>query len=576
MKNLIIFFLLTLIFVQADAQLNAYKYNNLKKITVQKGAVVSAHTLASDAGLQVLKQGGNAFDAAIATYFALAVVYPGAGNLGGGGFMVAHTSKGKNIALDFREMAPANANKDMYLDSAGNPIPNLSMEGPLASGVPGSVAGIFEMLKYAKLPLSTLISRAEVLAQKGFALTASQALDFNNLKQSFLKNNKNPIAFIKNSPWKVGDILIQQELANTLWRIKKYGAKGFYEGITATHIVNQMKNGNGIITLADLKNYKVIKREAMQFTYKNTEVVTMPLPSSGGIILQQLLTLTADRNLESRPFQSAASVQLITEAERRVFADRGAFLGDADFVKVPVKTLVSKAYLDNRMADYEATKAGNSKVMGAGVIKESEQTTHISIVDNEGNAVSVTTTLNNHFGSRTLVSGAGFVLNNEMDDFSIKPGVPNMYGAIGNDKNAIAPGKRMLSSMTPTIVLKNNKPYIVLGTPGGTTIPTSVFQTIVNIVDYKMSAEDAVNKPKFHHQYLPDVIYIENDFNENTKQQLIQMGYTLQNRGAIGRTEVIVIENEKKLLKPTSKTTLNYKVIHAVADKRGDDDARGF
>ena len=576
MKNLIIFFLLTLIFVQADAQLNAYKYNNLKKITVQKGAVVSAHTLASDAGLQVLKQGGNAFDAAIATYFALAVVYPGAGNLGGGGFMVAHTSKGKNIALDFREMAPANANKDMYLDSAGNPIPNLSMEGPLASGVPGSVAGIFEMLKYAKLPLSTLISRAEVLAQKGFALTASQALDFNNLKQSFLKNNKNPIAFIKNSPWKVGDILIQQELANTLWRIKKYGAKGFYEGITATHIVNQMKNGNGIITLADLKNYKVIKREAMQFTYKNTEVVTMPLPSSGGIILQQLLTLTADRNLESRPFQSAASVQLITEAERRVFADRGAFLGDADFVKVPVKTLVSKAYLDNRMADYEATKAGNSKVMGAGVIKESEQTTHISIVDNEGNAVSVTTTLNNHFGSRTLVSGAGFVLNNEMDDFSIKPGVPNMYGAIGNDKNAIAPGKRMLSSMTPTIVLKNNNPYIILGTPGGTTIPTSVFQTIVNIVDYKMSAEDAVNKPKFHHQYLPDVIYIENDFNENTKQQLIQMGYTLQNRGAIGRTEVIVIENEKKLLKPTSKTTLNYKVIHAVADKRGDDDARGF
>ena len=576
MKNLIIFFLLTLIFVQADAQLNAYKYNNLKKITVQKGAVVCAHALASDAGLQVLKQGGNAFDAAIATYFALAVVYPGAGNLGGGGFMVAHTSKGKNIALDFREMAPANANKDMYLDSAGNPIPNLSMEGPLASGVPGSVAGIFEMLKYAKLPLSTLISRAEVLAQKGFALTASQALDFNNLKQSFLKNNKNPIAFIKNSPWKVGDILIQQELANTLWRIKKYGAKGFYEGITATHIVNQMKNGNGIITLADLKNYKVIKREAMQFTYKNTEVVTMPLPSSGGIILQQLLTLTADRNLESRPFQSAASVQLITEAERRVFADRGAFLGDADFVKVPVKTLVSKAYLDNRMADYEATKAGNSKVMGAGVIKESEQTTHISIVDNEGNAVSVTTTLNNHFGSRTLVSGAGFVLNNEMDDFSIKPGVPNMYGAIGNDKNAIAPGKRMLSSMTPTIVLKNNKPYIVLGTPGGTTIPTSVFQTIVNIVDYKMSAEDAVNKPKFHHQYLPDVIYIENDFNENTKQQLIQMGYTLQNRGAIGRTEVIVIENEKKLLKPTSKTTLNYKVIHAVADKRGDDDARGF
>ena len=557
----IFFSVLLFIAANVQAQLNPYKYNNTKNVTANKAAVVSAHALASDAGLQMLKKGGNAFDAAIATQLALAVVYPGAGNLGGGGFLVAHTAKGKNIALDYREKAPAKASKDMYLDSEKNAITKLSMEGQLASGVPGTVAGLFATHKYAKLPFGTLIAPAIKLAQKGFAVTAAQAADFNNSKAVFVRNNKNKVAFVKDNLWKTGDTLIQTDLANTLKRIRDFGKKGFYEGQTAAFIVAEMKNGNGIISLADLKNYQVRERSIMQFTYKNVEVLTMPLPSSGGIIIQQLLKMTEQQKLSSMPFHSAASLQLIIEAERRAFADRAEFMGDEDFVKVPVKTLVSDAYLQTRMADFISLKAGNSKNISGGSVKESEQTTHISIVDNEGNAVAVTTTLNDHFGSKTIVSGAGFVLNNEMDDFSVKPGVPNMYGAIGNEKNAIAPGKRMLSSMTPTIVLKNNKPYIVVGTPGGTTIPTSVFQSIVNMVDYNLSPADAVNKPKFHHQWLPDEVYVEKSFDADVIKQLEEMGYKIVTRGAIGRTELIEIKNKK---------------ITAVADKRGDDDARGY
>ncbi len=567
MKKLLIlatFYITTI----AQAQINHFNYNNTKNINVNKAAVVSAHALASNAGLIVMKKGGNAFDAAIATQLALAVVYPGAGNIGGGGFMVAHTSSGKNIALDYRESAPSKATKDMYLDGAKNAVTILSMEGRLASGVPGTVAGLFATLKYAKLPFSTLIAEAISLAEKGFALTKAQAEDFNYSRAVFLRNNKNNVAFLKDTPWKTGDILIQADLANTLKRIRDKGVKGFYEGETAKLIAAEMSSGNGIITENDLKNYKVRERVAMQFPYKGYQIVTMPLPSSGGIILQQLFKMTQEKKLASYPFHSAESIQLIVEAERRAFADRAEFMGDEDFVKVPVKTLVSEKYLKNRMIDYVTGKAGDSKKINPGQIKESEETTHISITDAEGNAVSVTTTLNDHFGSKTIISGAGFVMNNEMDDFSVKPGVPNMYGAIGNDKNAIAPGKRMLSSMTPTIVLKNNKPIIVVGTPGGTTIPTSVFQSIINVVDYKMSAEDAVNKPKFHHQWQPDVVYVENDFDKNVQSKLEAMGYKIVTSGTIGRTELIKI---------TSATNKKSKVkINAVADKRGDDDARGY
>ena len=553
------------VFTQAQT-INGKSYTIQKKISCSKGAVVSAHPLASLVGVVILKKGGNAIDAAIATQLALAVVYPGAGNIGGGGFMVAHLKDGKNISLDYREKAPAKATRDMYLNEKGEPQLHLSQDGHLAAGVPGTVAGLFASMKYAKLPLATLIQPAIDLAQKGFAITASQAASFNNTKKEFVDLNTSAVAFVKETDWKAGDILIQNDLAKTLKRIRDNGQKGFYEGETARLIVAEMNKGKGIISLDDLKNYQAKERAVINFNYKGYQVITMPLPSSGGIILQQMMKMIEDKNIAAMKFQTAASVQLMTEAERRAFADRAEFLGDPDFVKVPVKTLVSAAYLKERMKDYIPGKAGNSKTTLAGNIKESEETTHLSVLDSYGNAVSVTTTLNGGYGSRTVVTGAGFLLNNEMDDFSVKPGVPNMYGALGNENNAIAPGKRMLSSMTPTIVLKNGSPYLVVGTPGGTTIPTSVFQTLVNVLEFNMSADDAVNKPKFHHQWLPDSVLVEKDFPEAVKKQLEEMGYHVNRRSAIGRTEVIQVKN------PAAKP----RKIIAVADKRGDDDARGW
>ncbi len=535
-----------------------------KKFEGKNAAVVSAHPLASQAGLDILKQGGNAIDAAIATQLALAVVYPGAGNLGGGGFMVAVLKAGKTIALDYRETAPASAFKDMYLDDAGNPIIELSQHGSLASGIPGTVAGLFASMKYARLPFKKLIAPAIELAEKGFAITASQAKSFNENKAEFIANNKNLIAFIKDTEWKEGDHLIQPELEQTLKLIRSRGAKGFYRGTTARLITQEMKRGKGIINLKDLKKYKAKERTAIRFSYKQYEIISMPLPSSGGIILQQMMKMIEHRNIAAMGFQTAASVQLMTEVERRAFADRGTYMGDADFVKVPVKTLVSDAYLQQRMYDYKPGIAGNSQQTKEGQIKESEETTHLSVVDNEGNAVAVTTTLNGSYGSYTVVSGAGFLLNNEMDDFSVKPGAPNMYGAVGKAANAIAPGKRMLSSMTPTIVLKDSKPFIVVGTPGGTTIPTSVFQSLVNMLEFNMSAADAVNKPKFHHQWLPDEVFIEDDFPAAVATSLKGMGYKVTSRGDIGRTELIYITHS-----PTFSIT-------AIADKRGDDAARGY
>lgn len=547
--------------------LSPFKYSINKKATVNKGVVVSAHPLASKSGVLMLQKGGNAVDAAIATQLALAVVYPGAGNLGGGGFMVAHLANNKNIALDYRETAPAAASRDMYIDSTGKVQTRLSLDGHLAVGVPGTVAGLFASMKYARLPFSTLIEPAITLAEKGFTITASQARSFNSTKDDFIKFNTSRPSFVKDSLWKEGDTLIQTDLANTLKRIRDAGEKGFYEGETARLIVEEMQKGGGIISYDDLKNYKARERAAIVFPYKNTIVVTMPLPSSGGIILQQMLGMVEHRDLTAMQFQTRSSVQLMTEVERRAFADRAEFLGDEDFVKVPVKTLVSKAYLEERMKTYNALKAGKSDSIKAGMIpKESLQTTHLSVIDNAGNAVSVTTTLNNSYGSKTVVSGAGFLLNDEMDDFSVKPGVPNMYGAVGNEANAITPGKRMLSSMTPTIVLKDNQPFIIAGTPGGTTIPTSVFQTIVNIIDFGLSTDDAVNKPKFHHQWLPDELNIETGFPENVAQQLEAMGYKLKHVNSIGRTEVIKVSSVK-----TGKPK-----FEGVADNRGDDDAEGW
>jgi gamma-glutamyltranspeptidase/glutathione hydrolase len=543
---------------------DAYKYEIQKKTVCENGAVVSAHPLASKVGVEMLKLGGNAVDAAIATQLALAVVYPNAGNIGGGGFMVARLSDGTLAAIDYRETAPANAHRDMYLDDKGNPRFELSQNGHLSSGVPGTVAGLFESMKYAKLAFDKLIQPAIDLAEKGFVISEREAKSLNGLKSELVKYNTATPAFVKQTAWKAGDTLFQKDLAATLKRIKKDGAKGFYEGETARLIVEEMKRGNGIITLEDLKNYKAKVREPHVFNYKGHTIVGMPMPSSGGLLLHQMMKMIENKPVSSYGFHSPEAVQLMVEAERRAFADRAEFMGDADFYKVPVLQLTSDKYLKGRMSDFTPGKASTSQQVKPGDVPagESEETTHLSVIDKYGNAVAVTTTLNNSYGSRTVVGGAGFLLNDEMDDFSIKPGAPNMYGAVGGEANAIMPGKRMLSSMTPTLVLKENKPFLIVGTPGGTTIPTSVFQTLVNIIDFNMSTEDAVWRPKFHHQWLPDEVYLEKGFTENTKAALKTMGYKTVDRGGIGRTEVI------KVL-PGGK-------FEAVADNRGDDAAEGW
>ena len=548
----------------ATTLVDQYKYDIQKKIVCENGAVVSAHPLASKVGLAILKMGGNAVDAAIATQLALAVVYPNAGNLGGGGFMVARLKDGKLVAIDYREKAPGNAHRDMYLGPTGEPQLELSQNGHLSSGVPGTVSGLFESSKYANLSFDKLIQPAIDLAEKGFTISERDAKAFNGLKDDFEKYCTQTPAFVKEGSWKGGDTLFQKDLAETLKRIKKHGAKGFYEGETARLIVEEMKRGKGIITFDDLKNYKAASREPHVFDYKGYKIVGMPMPSSGGLLVHQMMKMIEDKPIASYGFHSAEAVQLMVEAERRAYADRAQFMGDADFFKVPVSKLTSEKYLKERMADFVPGKASNSEQVKPGELPavESEETTHLSVIDKDGNAVAITTTLNNSYGSKTVVGGAGFILNDEMDDFSVKPGVPNMYGAVGGEANAIMPGKRMLSSMTPTIVLKDGMPYLVIGTPGGTTICTSVFQTIVNIIDFNMSTEDAVWKPKFHHQWLPDEVYLEKGFPVETKKALEAMGYKIVDRNGIGRTEVIKVLPNKK--------------FEAVADNRGDDSAEGW
>ena len=554
---------LILFAIQLSAQQSPYHYTTQKSIIATHGAVVSAHPLASAAGLSILKQGGNAFDAAITTQFVLAVVYPPAGNIGGGGFMVAHTAKGRNIALDYREKAPAAATRDMYIDAAGNARTDLSQNGHLASGVPGTVAGIFAELKYAKFPIARLIQPAIDLAENGFAVTNAQAQSLDSNQWALKRYNTVTPVFVKEGGWKQGDTLIQKQLAKTLRLIRDKGAKGFYEGETARLIVEEMKRGNGIITELDLKTYRAKEREPSIFPYKKYTVVTMPLPSSGGVVLQQMLKMAEDQPLAGYGFESVKAVHLMTEIERMAYADRAQYLGDRDYYSVPVDTLVSKTYLKRRMRGFQPGRAGSSTDISAGVLNpKSEETTHFEVVDRYGNAVAITTTLNDSYGDKVVVGGAGFLLNNEMDDFSIKPGVPNMYGAVGTDANAIAPGKRMLSSMTPTLVLDKGKVCLVTGTPGGTTITTSVFQTLVNILDFGLTPSDAVNKPKFHHQWLPDVLYVESGFPADVEEQLKAMGYTTVHRGAIGRTEVIKIS-------PGGN-------IEAVGDHRGEDTAEGY
>lgn len=529
-------------------------------------AVVSAHPESTKVGVYILKEGGNAVDAAVAVQFALAVVYPNAGNIGGGGFLVYRSSKGSTDALDFREKAPEKSFKDMYLDSQGNAIVEKSLFGALAAGIPGTVDGMLKAHgKYGKLSWATDIQPAIDLAEQGFALTEQQAGELNRIRTTFLKYNRKPVALVKDTLWKAGDLLIQPELAATLKLIRDKGRKGFYEGPVAKAIIQTMEHTSGVITAEDLNSYNAIWRKPVSGTYKNFHVISMPPPSSGGIALLTLLKQADKYPLGRWGFQKDSTVQMMVEAERRAYADRASYLGDPDFFKVPQKGLLDTNYIISRTKDIDFAKATPSSEIKAGSLPkyESEETTHFSIVDQEGNAVSVTTTLNGSYGSFVVAEGAGFILNNEMDDFSVKPGSPNVYGLIGGSANAIVPGKRMLSSMTPTIVEQNGKLLMVLGTPGGSTIITSVYQTILNVLTFGQDMQSAVAAPRFHHQWLPDEVYVEDGaIDQETRDRLSAKGYKFIPRAGIGRVDAI-------LVKPNGK-------LETGADPRGNDTAGGF
>ncbi len=516
----------------------------------KNGMVVSASQLASEVGIEIMKSGGNAIEAAVATGFALAVTYPQAGNIGGGGFLVAHLADGRNITIDFRETAPSAAHKDMYLDKSGEVINDMSLYTHNAVGVPGSVAGLLTALHYygsGNISLKQLIKPAITLAKNGFSISNRFAKSLNNRQSLFEKDNGTSKIFIRNdrNPWKEGDLLIQKDLAKTLQRIVKYDIDGFYKGKTAELIVEEMKEGNGLITLKDLELYSPKLREPINGTYKNYDIVSMGPPSSGGILLVQMLNMLENYALDSLEFNSADYIHLLTEIERRAYADRAEHLGDSDYWEVPIEMLTSKDYARERIENISMQKATPSTKIYAGdpLAYESLETTHYSVIDKDGNAVSVSTTLNTSFGAGILVDGAGFFLNNEMDDFSAKPGAPNVFGLVGNKANAIFPYKRPLSSMTPTIVLKNNKPFIIIGSPGGSRIITTVLQVILNVIEYDMDIYRAVSAPRVHSQWLPDVIMAEpKAISDSVQNELKFRGHKIKPRDYIGSANGILIK----------------------------------
>ncbi|WP_299385962.1 gamma-glutamyltransferase [uncultured Lacinutrix sp.] len=538
----------------------------VRGLVTQKAMVVSARVEASNIAKQIMEQGGNAFDAMMATDLALAVAYPNAGNIGGGGFMVYRLNDGKIGALDYREKAPLAATKDMYLDSIGNVIPDLSTRGAMAVGIPGTIAGVFEVhKKFGSLPIETILKPVIALAKRGVIVTKKQEIRIAEKQTDFKLTNKDSIQFIKN--WKANDTIKYPELAETLTRIMKNGRDEFYKGKTAKILAQFIQDNGGIITEEDLANYQAKWRTPITFNYDDLRIISMSPPSSGGITMAQVLKSVESYDLDTFGHNSTKTIQVLAEAERRAYADRSHYLGDPDFVEVPQDKLVSDGYLKDRMSSFSFEKATPSTEISHGTVDivESDETTHYSIVDSFGNAIAVTTTLNSYYGSKLYCQELGFFLNNEMDDFSSKPGIPNVYGLIGAEANAILPEKRMLSSMTPTIVEKDGKLLMSVGTPGGSTIITSVLQTILNVHEFKMGMQEAVNAPRFHHQWLPDEIRMEpNRFNTKTITALEQKGYTINEE----RSPVIGVVDGILVLPDGS--------LEGGADSRGDDAAAGF
>lgn len=565
------FSLLSLVIISVACQpKEVVRYQGL---VADSAIVVSAHPLASQIGVDIMQKGGNAIDAAVAVQFALTVVFPEAGNIGGGGFMVMREANGNTAALDFRERAPAKATRDMYLDANGQVIGGLSTKGALASGIPGSVDGMVTMHKeFGSMPWKELVQPAIDLALNGVVLTRRAAENLNHIQNDVTAfNTVVPTYLIRN--WKEGDTVRWVELGHTLERIRDNGRNGFYEGKTADDLIAEMNRGKGIINHDDLKSYTSRWLTPLTAYYKDYKIISMPPPSSGGIALIQLLKSIEPYPVKSWGHNSAKTVHLFTEIERRVYADRAVHLGDPSFYAVPVQQLIDDEYITGRMSSYNPDEATPSTTIreGKAVAAEPTETTHISIVDSKGNAVSVTTTLNDWFGSRVVVAGSGFFLNNEMDDFSMKPGVPNSYGVLGGTGNEIQPGKTMLSSMTPTILEKDDKLFMVIGSPGGPRIITAVFQSIVNVTEYGMGMQEAVDAKRTHSQWFPDAIFCENNaLISSDSAALAAMGHIVKplsslEKGltAIGRVDAILVLPDKKL--------------EAGADHhRGDDVARGY